>query len=292
MAPYCFLFNPAADRAHNRSILSQIEEFIRSRNDNSVLVTTESATSLRREATEAARRFDTLVACGGDGTVREVATGLLGSRAALGILPLGNGNDLVKTLKIPTNIEDALTVLEHGQLKKIDVGLMNGSIFVNTMGIGFDGLANIYAQKYTFVEGRFRYKLAALRAMAGYRAQEFELTADGKDLNGRYFMIAIANGKVEGGDFWVAPDAVITDGMLDLVLIRDLPLWRIPGYMRQLTRPDYPPIPYLSLRRVRSVQIHLKRPVPIHMDGEIVSEYEPDLNIHIQPAAIPVLCGL
>jgi len=292
LAPYCFLVNPAADKAHNRSILLQIEEFIRARNDDSVLITTESARSLRREAAEAARRFPILVACGGDGTIREVASGLLGSRTTMGILPLGNGNDLAKTLNIPTNTEDALNLLESGQPTRIDVGMMNGAIFVNTMGIGFDGLANIYAQKYTFLQGRFRYKLAALRAIAGYKAQKIEIIADGRSLNDRYFMVALANGKVEGGDFWVAPKARITDGFLDLVLIRDLPLWRIPGYMQRLTRPDYPDIPYLSVQRVRNVQIRLSQRLPIHMDGEIVHEEELNLDIHIQPAAVEVICGL
>ena len=292
MAHYCFLFNPAADRAHDKGIQSQIEGFIRTHNDGSVLITTESAASLQRESTEASRRFETLVACGGDGTIREVASGLLGSRASMGILPLGNGNDLAKSLNIPTNIKDALTLLDRNRIKKIDVGMLNGAVFVNTMGIGFDGLANIYAQKYSFVQGRFRYKLAAIRTLAGYRAQEFKITADGRSWSDRYFMIAVANGKVEGGDFWVAPDADLTDGLLDMVLIRDLPTWRIPGYMRKLTQPDYPPIPYLSVQRVRRVQIHLNKPAAIHMDGEVVHGEIRDLDIHIQPAALPVICGL
>lgn len=292
MAPYCFLFNPAADKANNEGIRSRIEEFIRTRSDHSVLITTESAESLRREATEASRRFSTLIACGGDGTVKEVASGLMGSRASMGILPLGNGNDLAKSLNIPTDIDAALNLLDLNQVTRIDTGIMNGSVFVNTMGIGFDGLANVYAQKYTFIEGRFRYKLAALRAIAGYRPQKYDIVADGQDLSDKYFMIAIANGKVEGGSFWVAPDADVTDGYLDLVLIRNLPLRKIPGYMIQLTRPDYPPIPYLSVRRIKNVKIHFQKPVAIHVDGEVFSGNEQVLDIHVQPATLPVICDL
>ncbi len=257
-----------------------------------MLITTESAASLRHEATEASRRFPILVACGGDGTVREVASGLLGSRATLGVLPLGNGNDLAKTLKIPTDIDAALNLLEFKQVTHVDIGMMNGSIFVNTMGIGFDGLANVFAQKYTFVEGKFRYKLAALRAIAGYRTQKYDIVADGKQLDDNYFMVTVANGKVEGGNFWVAPDADITDGYLDLVLIRNLPLWRIPKYMVQLTHPEYPPIPYLSVRRIKSVNIHFHKPVAIHIDGEVYHGTDQDLDIRVQPAALPVICGL
>ena len=292
LAPYCFLFNPAADKANNEGIRSRIEEFIRNRSDHSVLVTTESVESLRREAVEASRRFPTLVACGGDGTVKEVASGLLGSRASMGVLPLGNGNDLAKSLNIPTDIDEALHLLELNQVMHIDTGMVNGSIFINTMGIGFDGLANVYAQKYTFIEGRFRYKLAALRAIAGSRSQSFGIVADGQELSDDYFMIAVANGKVEGGDFWVAPNAELTDGYLDLVLIRNLPLRKIPGYMMQLTRPDYPPIPYLSVRRIKNVKIHFHKPVAIHVDGEIFRGDEQVLDIHVQPAALPVICGL
>jgi diacylglycerol kinase (ATP) len=195
------------------------------------------AEALARQAVAQGRPL--VVAAGGDGTAHEVANGILaqGGDAALGVLPLGSGNDYARTLGMSTDLGEAAREIARGRTKQVDVGTCNGKYFTNSVGIGFDGRVTHRAteMKQTgSLSGLPLYFAALMDVLAhdfhGYRVR---LSVDGGPEEERPFlMMAVTNGFTYGGGFRITPQAVNGDGLFDYCLIDDLPLadalWRIP----------------------------------------------------------------
>jgi diacylglycerol kinase family enzyme len=163
---------------------------------------------------------------GGDGTANEVAEGLLGSKAALGIVPVGSGNGLARCLRIPLDPAQALESLEHGVDRLIDIGTANGRLFLNVGGTGFDAVVGTDFQA-AGRSGRRRgistYVLLSLLRVARYHAQPLRLEVDGTSHELRPFLVCLANGPQYGAGALIARGAKLDDGRLDVVVIDDAP---------------------------------------------------------------------
>jgi diacylglycerol kinase (ATP) len=165
-----------------------------------------------------ANGVDTVVAVGGDGSINEIAQGLIGSQTALGIIPLGSGNGLARALKIPLKVQYALEVIANGRRKPMDVGFANEHLFLSNAGVGFDALV---ADKFrhTKQRGLSGYAKLVVNSFSKYKGVEYAINIDGKEQRAKAFLLTVANGNQFGYEFKLAPNANVFDGELDLCLV-------------------------------------------------------------------------
>lgn len=182
-------------------------------------------TKCKGDATEIARNcaergcYGVLV-CGGDGTVAEAATGLIGSSTALGILPAGSGNGLARHLGIPVDIDLSLGIIAQNNIQLCDYGTVNGRPFFCTYGLGFDAaVSKRFAKKQR--RGFNSYIQSALDEFLKYKSAKYEIIADGHTISERAFLVAVCNASQYGNNAFIAPAASVSDGLLDIIIVHE-----------------------------------------------------------------------
>jgi YegS/Rv2252/BmrU family lipid kinase len=230
-----------------------------------------------------------VVACGGDGTVGKIASAVAGTRAMLGIIPMGSGNDFIKSVGIPSNIYEALSVLKAGKFRWIDLGKCNDICFINTLGFGFDGLANRFFKNNIKLRGRFGYAAAAALACCSAEPFHAKITSDCVIFDRQVIMVTVANGRVEGGSFIVAPSADITDGLLDLLIVNPVPRLLIPIFLPCFAIGNHKFVPKTDFSRGSKFILKVDKPVPIHADGEVIITNNTEFEIAVLPSALKVI---
>lgn len=291
MLSYCFIYNPGSNKYKSSQLLSRLKSHLR-HFSNSDLIVSQKIGDITEHARSAAGNYDVVVACGGDGTTREVAEGLIGTRARMGIIPMGSGNDFSKSVGIPADIKRAFSILEQGKTRPADLGRCNDFYFINSLGFGFDGLTNRYASQMKPMPGGFKYTLAALKANINSYQFNADIMVDHRRINREYLMVTIANGPVEGGLFKIAPGADPGDGSMDLVLVRPFSRWILPSLLpffltgRQEIFAGVSRYPFQD-----NIRLTLNRPVDIHADGEVIDTRETTFEVQLLPSAISVIGG-
>ncbi|MBD5379240.1 MAG: diacylglycerol kinase family lipid kinase [Bacteroides sp.] len=175
-----------------------------------------NATELAREAVE--NKFHTVVAIGGDGTVNETAVGLSKTDVALGIIPAGSGNGLARHLNIPMDIDRAADIIAQRNIVDCDYGEVNHRPFFCTFGVGFDAAVSHRFAKQNR-RGKMMYIKSAIDEYLNYNPQEYTISANGKVLTEKAFLIAVCNASQYGNNAYIAPQASITDGLLDFTIV-------------------------------------------------------------------------
>lgn len=291
MKRYAFIYNPAAKGGKSGLKLEHLREHLSDFN-HACLFESQYIGDITDFISHKIDNFDVFVACGGDGTVREVAAPLLHTEKQLGIIPMGTGNDLCKTLNIPIDLEDSVALLKRSDVTKIDVGYCNEFIFLNSLGFGFDGLTNAYAYKLKHLHPFLTYALSALKAVINHFPFEVTINVDGKISKKDAIMFSLANGKVEGGSFWIAPQASITDGKLDTVLIEPLSKWIIPFLLPLLLIKKPGSIPQIKTGKAEQIYLKFSNALAIHADGEIIESTSREFDISLHSKALRVISGL
>lgn len=248
--------------------------------------TTERGDATRRAQKAVIEGMDAVIAIGGDGTINEVAQALVHTSVALGIVPKGSGNGLAYHLGIFKDLNKAIDQLNESQEQWIDTARFNGQLFLNVAGIGFDAhIAHAFDSHGT--RGFFSYLALTLREFMKFDSQRFELVLDGKVINRSAFMLSVANGSQFGNHAFIAPDADISDGYLDLVIVKQLRGWEMLSFPFRLFN--------RSLRNSRSIEVKKVRKIEVvttmtkgHLDGEPVVLQEENL-IEIVPESLKVL---
>lgn len=177
-------------------------------------------TTLAHEA--AAKGAYAVVAVGGDGSVNDVAHGLAGTGTLLGIIPKGSGNGMARTIGIPLDVEGAIKVINAGNIAAIDIAYANDRLFISNAGVAFDALIS---KKFAKSEkrGLMVYSWLVTKYLWLYKTWDFSITIDGREMKERAFMVNVANGTQFGYNFRIAPMAIYTDGLLDIIIIRKFP---------------------------------------------------------------------
>jgi diacylglycerol kinase (ATP) len=182
------------------------------------------AARIAREASADGCR--TVIAVGGDGTANEIANGLVGTGTALALYPIGSGNDFARALGYPRKRRDIARFLAGARRRVIDVGEVNGRIFVNAAGVGIDGhVAERVEASARVVGAALGYFVGALVSIATYRPQPMRLQIDGQVLEGKHLLVVAANGTHFGSGMQVAPKAKVDDGLFDFVVAGVLGRW-------------------------------------------------------------------
>jgi YegS/Rv2252/BmrU family lipid kinase len=245
--------------------------------------TTERTTDLddaRRHADEAANAGETVVTLSGDGLVGCVA-GVLRDRpdALLGILPGGRGNDFARVLGIPLEPVAACDVIAGGVERAVDVGEVDGRTFIGIASFGFDSVANKIANEAPSRLGNLVYAYAALRALVGWRPARFDLELDGERHTFTGYSVACANSKAYGGGMFVAPDAELDDGKLDVVVTGHLPKRRFLRNLPKVFEGSHINEPEVHVFRVSRARADADRPFVVYADGDPIGELPVEIGV-------------
>lgn len=271
------ILNPAAGRGRAGSLLARIASAMRALDvPERILQTGAPAEATTIAAQLAAEGVNVVVAVGGDGTVNEVAAGLVsaGGRTALGILPAGRANDFVRSLGPAMAIEQALGSYLHNPAKAVDIGratLADGTsrIFVNAAGVGFDTVVAERSTKTRLPGATLPYLWAIGGALFHYRNIEMSIDVDGQRIAGRFCSAIVANGRFVGGGMKYVPDADIEDGMLDLAIVGDVGKTELIRQVPKLYRGTHVTHPKFSLFRARRVLVETAVPIGVQLEAEL-----------------------
>ncbi len=232
-----FIVNPISGTHNKAKIVSQIPEFFPEDGFRTEIKYTEYAGHAAEIAREAvANGVDIAVAVGGDGTVNEVAKALIHSSVALGIVPCGSGNGLARHLGLPMNSEGALRVISECNIHTLDYGLINNKPFFCTAGVGFDAFLSDKFNK-SGKRGLLSYVENALLEGVKYEPETYELEIlgeEGERHSYRAFLITCANASQYGNDFYIAPHASMSDGLLDVTIMEPFTVFEAPQIAFQL----------------------------------------------------------
>ena len=216
------LANPGGGRGRTSKFLVQLRAHAERSGVRFLL--SESTEDLARHARAAAAAgVERLLVAGGDGTLHHAIQGLAGSATALGILPLGSGNDLAGTLGVPEALDRALELGMHGAIERIDLVRAGGRYYGGVAGVGFDSEVNRYAnERVKWIKGKLIYPYATLRWILPFRAPVLRVEHDAGTFEGPAMFAVLANSPRYGGGMFIAPTADLQDGLLDLVIVRKI----------------------------------------------------------------------
>jgi diacylglycerol kinase (ATP) len=287
--------NPTSGRGAGQQSIPLIESQLKALSLDFDIVCTERPWHAAELAKLAALEGIPVVAgAGGDGTINEVINGLMLARqqgaysTALGVLPVGRGNDFAFSMGLPAELEAACACLAQNRRRKIDIGLViggdypQGRYFGNGIGVGFDAVVGFVALKMTHLSGFPSYIAAALQTIfLYYKAPRLRLQTDDQTFEQRYLMVSVMNGRRLGGGFMMAPDSASDDGLFDLCL------GLIPYFMQgsQATQPE------IQTLRSRKISVTaLEGVLPVHADGETVCVEGKELTVELLPRQIDLVC--
>jgi len=262
-----------ADRIDLRDAVERVR---RSGHRTEVAVTWEERDAARLAMDASLAGVDTVVAVGGDGTINEVASGILGARRAvgegpsLGILPLGTANDFARSAGIPADASEALELVVSGQPSTIDAGRVGDHVFVNvaTGGAGAQLTAET-PEAMKKVLGGVAYLVTGLTRFGSLRPIEGAFTGPGFEWRGRFLVMAIGNGRQAGGGHVLCPDALVDDGLLDVRILPALPDDEEFGVLRALLSDGLGALERRVVSaRVRSIDLRAKDAMQLNLDGE------------------------
>ena len=229
-----------------------------------------------------------IVIVGGDGTIHQVVNALgAHHRATLSLIPAGTGNDFAKVLDLGRGIDEQINSSLHGKVRELDLGVCNERLFVNGVGIGFDGqIVYEMLHKKTWLKGHAAYYYHVLRILAGYKERPFEYSLDGESQKKDLILMTIGNGTTFGGGFKLTPNARPDDGWLDICLIGKLsPIKRFLN-VPSLSNGSHLKLKAIEEQRVKRLEVAKSDLLEGHIDGEYLGR--PPYSIKIFEKALKV----
>ena len=282
------IYNPIAGSNKQTSFLSAYNTF---RGDKSAfeLIATEYAGHAKIIAKESVGKYKAIVAIGGDGTVNEVASSLVNTNTSMGIIPMGSGNGLARHLKIPLNIHQALEALSSKQSQAIDVLKIGNKYSVNVSGVGFDGhIAALFSQSSS--RGVLSYIKLSIHEYFKYQEFNFELNIPNQKIEGKAFIIALANASQFGNNVEIAKNANVQDGKVNIIVIKRPPLYRLPELFYDLQRGNTTQNSYCKEYIVAKASLSASSQ-NYHLDGEpeLLIKNKQEVSIEVLENALQII---
>jgi YegS/Rv2252/BmrU family lipid kinase len=279
VSPHLLLVNPSAGGGRAAKRLPEAQRALDDRGIQHRVVLTRGLEHGREEARAAADAGETVIVMSGDGLIGQIGGTLAEGPGVLAILPGGRGNDLARVLGIPTEIRGAADVIAARSLREIDVGEINDKRFLCIASCGFDSDANRIANEARLVKGQAVYLYAALRALAEWKPARFTLTLDGERVEYTGYSVAVANSQAYGGGMFVAPDAELDDGRLDVVWITQVGKLRYLANLPKVFKGTHVENPEVVVRRAAEVRIEADRPFAVYADGDHIADLPATLRV-------------
>lgn len=301
MKNIAFIINPVSGSKETQSAKRKLPKLIMQTLDAEQWLPNIAFTEYAGHATEMARQyarmgFDAVVSVGGDGTVNEVAKGLVAAgchhasnspQTALGIIPMGSGNGFARHLNIPIRPQKALEMMNHSEPIRVDYGLANGRMFVSTCGTGFDAVvADHFAASNK--RGFSAYMQNILHEVFAYSPQTYHIMGDGLDVTHKAFLITFANANQWGYEALIAPKASVQDGKMDIMLMSSHAILGSASLALRLFAGSIDDSHFMDTIRAKEVTLERETGGPFHIDGDPV-EMEKDIHLKIVPDGLSVL---
>ena len=230
---------------------------------------------------------DVVVAVGGDGTVNEVARAIVHSNTALGIIPCGSGNGLARHLLLPLNVRKAIDVINRNEVRQLDYGIINDYPFFCTCGMGFDAFVSM-----KFAEagkrGPITYVENVLREGLKYKPETYTIEDDNGTLQYKAFLISCANASQYGNNAYIAPQASMSDGLMDVIIMEPFDVFEAPQISIEMFSKTLDKNSKIKTFRTRHLHIHRDKPGVIHYDGDPVMTGA-DIDIELKPKGINII---
>ena len=203
-----------------------------------------------------AEGYDTIIAAGGDGTVNEVVNGMAGSHAALGVIPLGTGNDFAAMMGMPDEPAACLDRILHGPRMAVDLCRANDRFYASSVGAGFDGECTYTANhSLKWLRGMAVYVLSVFKTVLAYKPRRVRLVIDGEVMQKDIALVAVANSRTYGGGMLVTPDAAADDGFFDVCLVDRMSPARIVMLLPRLIKGSHLTMPEVTVYKARKVTL-------------------------------------
>jgi diacylglycerol kinase (ATP) len=292
------ILNPYANRWRARAQIAAIEAALAGAHlayDLAVSQAAGQGVSLAQAAAQAG--YDAVVAAGGDGTLNEVANGLItaagsGCTVPLGVLPIGTANDFSDMAGLPRELGAAVQVIAAGKTRQIDAGQVkvDGDVhyFINNSAVAMEPMVTLENIKMTRLSGIVRYMVALLRALIKLKAWQMRIAWDGGNYNGPTYLLSVCNGPRTGG-FYMAPEAQMDDGLLDFVFAPEVSKGTVIAVLLRLFQKTHIHHPRVIYSRTSSMTIDSQPGTPVHADGELLSEAATAIAYSILPGKITLL---
>jgi diacylglycerol kinase (ATP) len=292
------ILNPYANRWGAQARIPEVEAALKAaRLDYDLALTTEARNGTALAKTAVSDGYDAVVAAGGDGTISEVANGLITAVSdneptlPLGILPIGSANDLAKMMGLPLAVSAATEVIAAGSTQRFDAGRIQYDgkthYFDNNSAIAMEPMITLEHMKIQRISGEARYYLAIIKGIIKLKAWQMSIYWDDGEYIGPTYLLSVCNGPRTGG-MMIAPEASMTDGFFDIVLGPEVPKTTVVNFLLKLTKGTHVNNPAITFTRTKSLKITSEPGTPLHADGEILSESAKEISYEILPQKLTV----
>ena len=288
-----FIVNPVAGTSGKNFVLKLVEDYLDKSQYDYEMMKTEyggHATELAQQAAE--QGADIVCAIGGDGTVNEVATGLIHTQTALAIIPSGSGNGLARHLRIPTDPLSAIKIINRGLMLPMDYGIVNKRPFFCTCGVGFDAfISQRFAESGK--RGPVSYIENVLNSSLNYHPETYDLDivndTEGEEVHQIYkaFLISFANASQYGNNAYIAPSASVRDGLMDVTIIEPFLAIEAPQMAIQLFNGTIDQNSRIKTFQCKKAIIRRSRPGVVHYDGDPM---QTDQNVTVEIVHNGLMC--
>lgn len=295
-ARYIFIFNPAADKGRASRKAQWLKAQVSGRTD-SVLFTTAYAGHAGDIARSEKREGACMVACGGDGTLHEVVNAVAGEGVTVGIVPVGSANDFIKTLHPQNNLHSGITHIFEAKSRTIDIGSVSYGTehryFINSLGIGFTGRIARSVKRTSWLKGELGYLYALFQVLFEHRplTMGIKITLENSflELHEPVFVFSVLNGKIEGGKFRIAPYAELSDGLLDVCILKAVPKHKFFRYAFKYLCGSHITDSQVIYCKAKAVEVMLEHPDVMHLDGEVYDGIGGRITISVVSQGLSVL---
>jgi YegS/Rv2252/BmrU family lipid kinase len=275
------IVNPHAGGGRAAAALPVVEAALSARGVAWHVETTRSLEHARELARAARDAGEVAVTLSGDGLIGAVAGELHGTDGVLGVLPGGRGNDFARVLGISRDPAEACDAIAAGVERLVDVGEVDGRPFIGVASCGFDSDANRIANETTLIKGDLVYLYGALRAMVEWKPARFTLDLDGRErVTFTGYSVACANSRAYGGGMFIAPEAELDDGRLDVVMSGRVSKPRALYDLPKVFKGTHTDLPHVRIVRGSEVLVSADRPFTMYADGDPIAELPATVRVH------------
>ena len=285
-----FVVNPISGTQGKKAILKCIDERLdRSLYDFSIVKTEYAGHATQIAANAVQEKVDVVVAIGGDGTINEIARSLVHTDTALGIIPCGSGNGLARHLRIPMEPKAAIDVINQGHELSIDYGKINNILFFCTCGVGFDAFVSLkFADSGK--RGLLTYLENTLHESLRYQPETYEIENEEGTVKYKAWLIACGNASQYGNDAYIAPQASLTDGLMDVTIMEPFTVLDVPSLSFQLFNKTIDQNSRVKTMRAKKIKIHRVNDGVMHFDGDPLMAGK-ELEVEIVPSGLRVIAS-
>jgi len=285
------IINPNAGKGMGYRMASQVESVFNQRGwpfATSFTFGVKHAVQIARDAVS--KGFETVVAVGGDGTINEVANGIANAKnVKLGIVSIGTGNDYIKAVGIPSDIEEAVDVIVKGKTRFVDLGKVEDMYFINGLGCGFDAQVSEDLYKIKRLKGFPAYLYVVCKNLFFFNNPLIEMTFDKQVIKHKSMMISVMIGNCLGGGFHLTPSAQVDDGLFDVLNIGHFRLLKRFLHLPKVIKGTHLKVKGVECYRTKEITISSDADVKVHIDGEMMNVNTKHFTVKIYKQALQLI---